>query len=108
MGFASSVGNDLIFNDGVVNWTGAFGSAVVGAISGLVSGAGANNVKAGMHITKFVNSKKVLQKTIANGTKRAISRQRQAMNVHAVELLRSGVKYLMSNTFSMLYTVVTN
>ena len=108
LGFGSSVGKDYLFNDKNIDWNAAMKSLVVGALAGLIAGAGANNVKEGMHVTKFVNSKTILNKTIANGTKRAIARQTHAMNVHAIQLLISGVKYMGSNAFSLIYTVCTN
>ena len=108
MGFGSSVGKDYLFNDKNIDWNAAMKSLVVGALAGLIAGAGANNVKEGMHVTKFVNSKTILNKTISNGTKRAIARQTHAMNVHAIQLLISSVKYMGSNAFSLIYTVCTN
>ena len=108
LGFGSSVGKDYLFNDKNIDWNAAMKSLVVGALAGLIAGAGANNVKEGMHVTKFVNSKTILNRTIANGTKSAIARQTHAMNVHAIQLLISGVKYMGSNAFSLIYTVCTN
>ena len=108
LSFGSSVGKDYLFNDKNIDWNAAMKSLVVGALAGLMAGAGANNVKEGMHVTKFVNSKTILNRTITNGTKRAIARQTHAMNVHAIQLLISGVRYMGSNTFSSIYTVCTN
>ena len=108
LGFGFSVGKDYLFNDKKIDWNAAMKSFVVGALAGLIAGAGANNVKEGMHITKFVNSKTILNRTIANGTKSAIARQTHAMNVHAIQLLISGVKYMGANAFSLIYTVCTN
>ena len=108
LGFGSSVGKDYLFNDKNIDWNATMKSLVVGALAGLIAGAGANNVKEGMHVTKFVNSKTILNKTISNGTKRAIARQTHAMNVHAIQLLISSVKYMGSNAFSLIYTVCTN
>ena len=79
----------------------AIDSAVIGTFSGLISGAGADNVAAGAHVTKFVNSKDILNKTIANGTKSAIQGQVTAMKVHSDELVISGARFLMSHTFSL-------
>ena len=108
LGFTSSVGKDYLFNDKNIDWNAAMKSLVVGALAGFIAGAGANNVKEGMHVTKFVNSKTILNRTIANGTKRAIARQTHAMNVHANQLLISSVKYMGSIAFSLIYTVCTN
>ena len=108
LGFGSSVGKDYFFNDKNIDWHAAIKALFIGAITGLIAGAGANNVKEGMHVTKFVNSRTILNRTIANGTKRAIARQTHAMNVHAIQLLISGVKYMGSNTVSMIYTMCTN
>ena len=109
LGFVSSIGRDFLFEeDRNINWLGAVNSLFIGALAGLIAGAGANNVKEGMHVTKFVNSKTILNRTIANGTKRAIARQTHAMNVHAIQLLISSVKYMGSNAFSLIYTVCTN
>ena len=41
----------------------------------LMTAVAITTVTAGAHVTKFVNSKDILNKTIANGTKSAISRQ---------------------------------
>ena len=107
-GLLSSVGSDLLFENGNINWSAAVSALVVGALAGVIAGAGANSVKEGMQVTKFINSKNVLNRTIANGTKRAIARQTSALNVHTTQLLIAGVRYMLSNTFSISYTMFTN
>ena len=91
-----------------IDWCAAINSFFIGAIAGAIAGAGANYAKDGMQVTKFVNGRNILNRTIANGTKRAIARQIHAMNVHAIQLLISGVRYMGSNTASMIYTMCTN
>lgn len=108
LGFGSSVGKDYFFNNKNIDWCAAINSFFIGAIAGAIAGAGANYAKDGMQVTKFVNSRNILNRTIANGTKRAIARQTHAMNVHAIQLLISGVRYMGSNTASMIYTMCTN
>ena len=108
LGFSSSVGKDYFFNNKNIDWCAAINSFFIGAIAGAIAGAGANYVKDGMQVAKFVNSRNILNRTIANGTKRAIARQTHAMNVHAIQLLISGVRYMVSNTVSMSYSMYTN
>ena len=108
LGFSSSVGKDYFFNNKNIDWCAAINSLFIGAIAGAIAGAGANYAKDGMQVAKFVNSRNVLNRTIANGTKRAIARQTQAMNVHAIQLLISGVRYMVSNMVSMSYSMYTN
>ena len=108
-GFVSSVGRDFLFEeDRKINWLGAVNSLFIGALAGLIAGAGANYAKDGMQIVKFGNSRDILNRTIANGTQRAIARQTHALNVHATQLLISGIRYMLSNTFSTSYTMLTN
>lgn len=108
MGFVSSIASDTLFNGGQVDMYSAIKSAFIGGIAGAIAGSGANCVKDGMHVTKFVNGKIILKKTIANGSRRVIARQTNALNVHAKQLMISAVRYLASNTFSMAYTMDTN
>ena len=103
MGAGSSIGKDLIFGDGKVDWKQAGINALIGGVSGVIAGAGADNVKAGAHVTKFVNSRNILNRTIANGTKHAIARQTNAMNLHSMNLLISGGRYLASTAFAMMF-----
>ena len=108
-GFVSSIGRDFLFEeDRNINWLGAVNSLFIGALAGLIAGAGANYAKDGMQVVKFVNSRDILNRTIANGTQRAIARQTLALNVHATQLLISGIEYMLSNTFSISYTMLTN
>ena len=94
------------FNDGKVDWVQAGISAIIGLLSGLISGAGADSVKHGAHVTKFIKSRDILNKTIANGTKSVIARQTSAMNVHVTQLVISGARYLMGNAFSTFATQI--
>ncbi|MGM9642259.1 MAG: hypothetical protein ACI3XI_03520 [Eubacteriales bacterium] len=108
-GFVSSVGRGFLFEeDRKINWLGAVNSLFIGALAGLIAGAGANYAKDGMQVVKFGNSRDILNRTIANGTQRAIARQTHALNVHATQLLISGIRYMLSNTFSTSYTMLTN
>ncbi len=106
MGGVSSVGKDLLFEGGNIDWKKAGIATLMGGISGAIAGAGADNVKSGSHITKFINSREVLNRTIANGTKSAISRQTVAMNVHATQLVISGARYLISSVFGIFASQV--
>ncbi len=107
-GFLSSIGSDLLFENGNINWGAAVNSLIIGAIAGRIAGAGANYVGDGMQVTKFANSRNILNRTIANGTKRAIARQTHALNVHATQLLNSGANYMLSKAFVISYTMLTN
>ena len=100
LGGASSIGKDLIFNDGQIDWGKAAYSALIGGLAGWIAGEGANNIKAGMQVTKYINSRNILNSTVANGTKGAIARQTAAMNVHATKLAISAVRYFLSHSFS--------
>ena len=109
LGFVSSIGKDFLFEeDRNINWLGAVNSLFIGVLAGLIAGSGANYAKDGMQIVKFGNSREILRRTITNGTQRAIARQTHAMNVHATKLLISGIRYMLSNTFSISYTMFTN
>ncbi len=109
LGFVSSIGRDFLFEeDRNINWLGAVNSLFIGALAGLIAGAGANYAKDGMQVVKFGNSRDILSRTIANGSQRAIARQTHALNVHATQLLISGIRYMLSNTFSISYTMLTN
>ena len=101
IGAASSIGNDLIFENGEVDWKKAGVNALIGGVSGSISGAGADCAKYGKHVTKFVDSKKILASTIKNNSKKYISRQTAAMNVHATQLYISGARYLLGNTVNI-------
>ena len=104
-GFVSSVGSDYLFKDGKINWYAALDSSIFGALTGAIAGAGANHTR---DITKFVNSKNILNRTIANGTTRAIARQTSALNVHATKLWISSGRYMLSNALSTAHTMWTN
>ena len=109
LGFVSSIGRDFLFEeDRNISWLGAVNSLFIGALTGFIAGAGANYAKEGMQVVKFGNSRDILSRTIANGTQRAIARQTHALNVHATQLLISGIKYMLSNTVSISYTMLTN
>ena len=109
LGFVSSIGRDFLFEENRnINWLGAVNSFFIGALAGLIAGAGANYAKDGMQVVKFGNSRDILNRTIANGTQRAIARQTHALNVHATQLLISGIRYMLSNSFSISYTMFTN
>jgi len=101
-GGLSSVGEDLIFKEGEIDWGKAGISALIGGVSGLISGAGANNLKEGVQVTKYINSRDILQKTINNGTRHAVARQTNAMNRHISKLVLSGARYLGANAASFL------
>ena len=60
-----------------------------------------DNIRSGAHVTKYINSRDILNRTIANGTKNAISRQTVAMNVHITQLAISGARYLTGGMFSI-------
>lgn len=66
----------------------------------LMAAVAITTVTAGAHVTKFVNGRNILNKTIANGVKSAISRQTKALNVHATQLIISGARYVASNVFA--------
>ena len=106
IGAISSIGKDLIFHGGNINGENAIVSAVLGGLSGLISGAGANYKPNGQQVTKFINSYNILDKTKANNTVSAIARQTDAMLKHAGELVVSGVKYLFGNVVSTVGQIV--
>ena len=102
-GGISSLGKELLFDtDGKINTEKIGLDIILGFISGLIAGAGADNVALGAHVTKFINSKNILNKTIINGTKSAILRQTAAKSVHSTQLAKSGARYLMSVVFSTI------
>lgn len=102
LGGVSSIGNDIIFNDGNIRWDSAAIAVIVGAIGGALSGAGADYIGDGKQLTKFRNSRDILQKTIANNrvTTRVIARQASALSIHTNKLVISGARYLMSHVFT--------
>ena len=102
LGGVSSIGNDIIFNDGNIRWDSAAIAVIVGAIGGALSGAGADYIGDGKQLTKFRNSRDILQKTIANNrvTTRVIARQASQLSIHANQLVISGARYLMSHVFT--------
>ncbi len=102
LGGGSRALKDLWFGDRKIDIWGVVDSAIIGGISGAISGEGANYAKNGSHVTNYIASNDILKKTIVNGTKKYIPRQTHAMLVHSKELVISGVRYLMSNTFSMI------
>ena len=108
IGFISSVGKDYFFNNGNINWLGAINASIIGGLAGAIAGAGANCAKNGMQVTKYINSKQILQRTIANGTRRAIARQTYALHVHTTPLMIAGARYIASSAFSTSYTMITN
>ena len=113
MGAISSVVNDLFFDESLKTEEGygkkiffnMLKNAATGAFSGWISGAGADCIKEGQHVTKFVNSKKILNRTIANGTKGAIARQTSVMYHHAKPLVESGGRYLASSAWSLAWAL---
>ena len=105
IGGGSSVLEDLLFNDGKVDWVKAGVSTIVGAVSGFISGPGADCKSGGSQVTKFINSRDVLDKTIENGTKHVISRQTNAMNKHINQLVISAGRYLGANAVSFMFNM---
>ena len=110
LGAVSSLVNDLCFDTSLRTNTGydwkqisfnALNNAVIGMASGFISGAGADCIKEGQHVTKFVNSKKILNRTIANNTKGSIAHQTRVMYHHANPLVESGIWYLASSAWSL-------
>ena len=101
LGGLSSYLEDKYFLNTKFNVKKAFGYAIIGGISGAISGNGADNIAKGQHVTKYVHNRNILKKTIANGTKNAIRNQEIAMSVHSQELLFSGFMYLVSHNFSI-------
>ena len=111
IGAVSSIASDCLFNENVKTEDGydwgqiSFNSlknAAIGMFSGFISGAGADYIGEGQQITKFINSKHILNKTIANNTQRAIANQTSVMYHHAKQLMVSGMKYLASNVFNLV------
>ena len=107
-GFLSSIGSDILFENGNINWGAAVNSLIIGAVAARIAGAGANYAGDGMQVTKFANSRNILNRTIANGTKKAIARQSHALNFHVTKLLSSGMRYMLANTSTTVYTMFTN
>ena len=97
MGGISSVGSDLIFNNGNINWDGVIINTVLGGVAGLIAGSGS-----GVTIDKYVHSKDILNRTIANGTTRAIGRQISVMYKHILPLVDSGIRYILGNGFGTI------
>ena len=93
IGAVSSIGSDLLFNDGNINVENLICSTVIGGVSGLIAGGGSKK-----SILKFMHSRDILNRTIANGTKHAITRQTNAMLKHAKSLFVSGVRYAVANS----------
>ena len=102
LGGVSSIGNDIIFNDGNIRWDSAAIAILAGAVGGVLSGAGADYIGDGQHLTKFKNGRDILQKTIANNrvTTRVIARQASALSIHTNKLVISAARYLMSHVFT--------
>ena len=110
LGAASSLVNDLCFDASLrtnagYDWKQISGNilknALIGMVSGAISGEGADCIKKGQHVTKFVNSKKILNRTIANNTKGSIAHQTRVMYHHAKPLVDSGIRYLISSAFNL-------
>ena len=92
MGGISSIGSDLIFNNGNINWESMIINAVIGGAAGFIAGSGSGGT-----IAKYVHSKDILNRTITNGTMRAISRQTSVMYKHIQPLVASGIRYVFGN-----------
>ena len=97
MGGISSIGSDLIFNNGNINWDGVIINTVLGGVASLIAGSGS-----GVTIDKYVHSKDILNRTIANGTTRAIGRQASVMYKHMLPLVDSGIRYIFGNGFGTM------
>lgn len=91
LGAASSIGNDLLSNEGKVDWNVALESAALGGLGGLLSGPGAKD-----DILKLTHSQTILDSTIQNGTKRAIAHQALVRNKHAKSLFFSAIRFILS------------
>ena len=100
--FASSVTSDLIFGENhEVQWDNAFINSAIGLAAGVISGAGANRQG---DVTKYINGKKILDRTIANGKVKAIANQAASLAKHTKELVKSGVKYVISNFLATFFS----
>ena len=100
-GGLSSIGNDILFGstelttkDIAIN---ALKSTIIGVIGGVIAGGGSEKT-----IAKYIHSNDILNKTIANGTVRAIDQQFQVMAKHATSLMVSGVRYYIGNFGGLL------
>ena len=98
----SSIGNDLLFNNGEIDGEKAIFSALIGAGAAFIAGSGANCIKDGKQVSKYLKGAEVLRNTIANNSKQVISRQTNALLAHQKQLVISGVRYFLANGFSLL------
>ena len=92
LGATSSIISDLLFNNGQIDFSSLIINTIIGGASAGLAGSGSMD-----DVVKFVNSKKILVKTIVNETVKAIPRQTQAVLVHTKSLIIAGVRYLFAN-----------
>ena len=92
LGGVSSIGSDLLFNDGNIDVEAAIDSTLLGGLGGMISGAGAKK-----DILKLAHSQKILNRTIANGTKRALVHQTLVRNNHVKTVTVSAIRFAFSS-----------
>ena len=95
LGIASSIGEDIIFNDGNIGLGNALTSGVLGFVAGFISGPGAK-----VDIANLTHSQTILNNTIANETVRAISHQRLVRNKHLWSVGLDGIGGFFNNFVS--------
>ena len=95
LGVVSSIGEDIIFNDGNINLGNALTSGVLGFVAGFISGPGAK-----VDIANLTHSQTILNNTIANETVRAIPHQRLVRNKHLWSVVWDGIGGFFNNFVS--------
>ena len=96
-GGLSSIGSDILFNDGEIQWDNFGWSVLGGAVSGLISGAGAKK-----DILKLQHSNKILNSTIKNNTVRHIARQTAVRDKHLISVLVSSFRFVLGSSLTNL------
>ena len=91
-GFFSSVGHDVLFDEGQVDFGDAFLNAVVGGVVGLIGGRGSKK-----SIENFIATRKILKNTIGKHGLSVITRQTKSVSKHAKDLFISGARYVSGN-----------
>ena len=108
-GFGSSLLRDSLFYK-EKSWGEKFADAswngIMGGIAGFISGGGANSSNkpqaTGHVIENYIHSRGVLQRTIANGTKRAVNHQYMVTTKYELGFIIGGVRYMAGNLFTFI------
>ena len=96
-GGMSSIGSDILFNDGEIQWDNFGWSVLGGAVAGLISGAGAKS-----DILKYKHSNNILNRTVKNNTVRHIARQALVRDKHIISILTSSFRFVLGNALTNL------